>query len=106
MLVARGVLLCEDCARDAVRQFDAIDASGDDAKRFPFRRRDVGPPDTTEAVRAIERCFGAIFGPFHAPIADSFWAVEAAQRSSPCCESWNGRLRTRRSSSTTSRWRR
>jgi Clp amino terminal domain, pathogenicity island component len=76
MLVARNVLVCEDCARDAVRQFDAIVASGADARSFPFGRRDLGPPDTAEAVRAIERCFGAIFGPFHAPIADSFWAVE------------------------------
>jgi hypothetical protein len=74
LLVAGGTSLCDQCARDAVAQLDALP---DDArKRVRFRRREVGLTDKDAAMRGIERAFEAVIGPAHLPPADALWAVE------------------------------
>jgi hypothetical protein len=76
-LVAGGVLICDECVRDAAAQLDEL---ADDApKRVRFRRRDVGVPDERAAQAAIERAFEAIFGPMQLPLGDASWAVEGGE---------------------------
>jgi hypothetical protein len=74
VVVAGGVLLCDQCVHDAAEQLDALP---DDAPaRVRFRRRDVGLGDEDAAVHAIEQAFEAVIGPQRLPPAESLWAVE------------------------------
>jgi hypothetical protein len=74
VVVAGGVLLCDQCVHDAAEQLDALP---DDAPtRVRFRRRDVGLGDKDAAMRAIEQAFDAVIGPQRLPPAESLWAVE------------------------------
>jgi hypothetical protein len=81
LVVAGGMILCDQCARDAVAQLDALP---DDApRRVRFRRREVGLTDKDAAMRAIERAFEAVIGPAHLPPADAVWAVEGGAATEP-----------------------
>jgi Clp amino terminal domain, pathogenicity island component/ClpX C4-type zinc finger len=80
-LVARGVSICDRCARDAVAQLDELP---DDApKRVRFRPRETAPPDEREAVAAIGRAFEAVIGPLHVPPREALWAVEGGAALEP-----------------------
>jgi hypothetical protein len=81
LLVAGGMILCDQCARDAVAQLDAL--PDDSPKRLRFRRREVGLTDKDAAMRAIERAFEAVIGPAHLPPADAVWAVEGGAATEP-----------------------
>ena len=80
-LVAGGVVVCDQCVRDAAAQLEELP---DDApKRIRFRRRDVAIVDRDAATQAIERAFDAVFGPMQLPIGEAWWAVEGGEELEP-----------------------
>jgi hypothetical protein len=81
VLVAAGVRLCSECARDAVAQLEALPT--DAPKRVRFRRPEVSPTDKAAALAAIERAFDAVIGPMHVAVDDALAFVEGGE---PCRE--------------------
>jgi hypothetical protein len=78
VLVAGGVRLCSDCARDAVAQLDALPT--DAPKLVRYRRPERAPSDKDAAIAAIEAAFDAVLGPMQLPVDDALAHVEGGEQ--------------------------
>jgi hypothetical protein len=86
MLVSRGVRLCDDCARAAVAQLDALPDDAPALVRFDVSTR--APADRATAIVAIERAFDAVLSPLSIPVDDALAFLEGGERNRDLLETF------------------
>jgi ClpX C4-type zinc finger len=74
MLVARGVLICDRCIKEAASSLD--ESSGSASKIVRFKPHAAEPPDAQASAGAIEQVVGVVFGATRGNLDERIGVIE------------------------------